>query len=110
MSSTKEKLTGSVKTIDTLHAVVNPCETLVANVSADKTLNSALITQEKLQASLLPEKTLDGKVYKVGYVVDSELSHESTNPVQNKVVTAELGKKIETLNVAKNTDIDKLFR
>jgi hypothetical protein len=48
---------------------------------------------------------LGGKI-----VVDDELSNTSTNPVQNKVMTAELNKKIETLNIAKNTDIDKLFR
>lgn len=42
--------------------------------------------------------------------VDDELSDESTNPVQNKVITGELNKKIETLNIAKNTDIDRLFR
>ena len=110
MGSTNEKVTGSVKEIDTLHAVVNPCETLVANVSADEKLTSTLSEQQRLQASLSTKETVTGKVYKVGYVVDSELSYESTNPVQNKVVTVELGKKIETLNVAKNTDIDKLFK
>lgn len=41
--------------------------------------------------------------------VDDELSTTSTNPVQNKVVTAALDKKIEKINIAKNTDIDKLF-
>ena len=42
--------------------------------------------------------------------VDDTLSTTSTNPVQNKVVTEELDKKIETLNIAKNTDLDKLFK
>lgn len=42
-------------------------------------------------------------------VVDDKLSAISENPVQNKVVTVELDKKIERLNIAKNTDIDKLF-
>ena len=110
MGSTNEKLTGSVKEIDTLQAVVSPCETLVAKVSADEKLTSTLSTQQSLQASLSAKKTVTGKMYKVGYVVDSELSHESTNPVQNKVITSELDKKIETLHIAKNTDIDKLFK
>lgn len=33
-----------------------------------------------------------------GSIVDSELSETSTNPVQNKVVTTELNKKLETLD------------
>ncbi len=33
-----------------------------------------------------------------GSIVDSELSEDSTNPVQNKVVTTELNKKLETLD------------
>lgn len=41
--------------------------------------------------------------------VDDTLSTTSTNPVQNKVVTAALDSKIEKINIAKNTDIDKLF-
>ncbi len=40
---------------------------------------------------------------------DTELSLESEKPVQNKVITSALDKKIETLRIAKNTDIDKLF-
>lgn len=41
--------------------------------------------------------------------VDDALSSTSTNPVQNKIVTAALDTKIEKINIAKNTDIDKLF-
>lgn len=39
--------------------------------------------------------------------VDDTLSDTSTNPIQNKVVAEEFDKRI---NIAKNTDIDKLFR
>lgn len=39
--------------------------------------------------------------------VDDTLSDTSTNPIQNKVVAEELNKRI---NIAKNTDIDKLFK
>ena len=39
--------------------------------------------------------------------VDDALSDTSENPIQNKVVAEELNKRI---NIAKNTDIDKLFR
>lgn len=47
---------------------------------------------------------------KLGKVtVDDTLSATSTNPVQNKVVTTALESKIEKINIAKNTDIDKLF-
>ena len=49
-----------------------------------------------------PEKF--GKV-----TVDDVLSSTSTNPIQNKIVTAALDTKIEKINIAKNTDIDKLF-
>jgi hypothetical protein len=47
---------------------------------------------------------------KSSYIVDSELSDVSENPVQNKVVTAALDTKLEKLNIAKNSDIDKLFK
>ena len=41
---------------------------------------------------------------------DTELSDTSEKPVQNKVIKAALDKKIGQLNIAKNTDIDKLFK
>lgn len=41
--------------------------------------------------------------------VDDALSATSTNPIQNKVVAEALESKIEKINIAKNTDIDKLF-
>lgn len=47
---------------------------------------------------------------KLGKVdVDDTLSTTSTNPIQNKVVAEALESKIEKINIAKNTDIDKLF-
>ena len=43
-------------------------------------------------------------------VVDDALSETSTNPVQNKVVTEALNNKINTLDIARNSDIDKMFK
>jgi hypothetical protein len=47
---------------------------------------------------------------KVNVECDDELSLDSDKPVQNKVIKAALDKKLGSLNIARNTDIDKLFR
>jgi hypothetical protein len=41
--------------------------------------------------------------------VDDTLSYTSTNTVQNKIVAEALDKKLDSMDRAKNTDIDKLF-
>lgn len=82
-------------------------------------LDNAIVENTQLFDSELGEDTKYfssefGEVYEIPgsgtIVVDDKLSHTSKNPVQNKVVTDALDKKIETLRIAKNTHIDKLFR
>lgn len=82
-------------------------------------LDSAIIENTQLFDSELDENTKYfssefGEVYEVNgsdtIVVDDRLSTTSTNPVQNKVVTAALNTKMDELQFATNLDIDKLFK
>ena len=99
-----------VSTQETLNANVDLQETLQAKITAKADLKATVTAEENLKAVVTAEESLKGNITITSYTVDSELSKESTNPVQNKVVTAALDKKAEVLIMAKNTDIDKLFR
>lgn len=84
--------------------------TLKGGVDNVKRLNATISSSGNLQASVTPQKTLKANMSKTVFPIDSELSHTSGNPVQNKVVTAALDKKANSFDIAKNTDIDKLFK
>lgn len=84
--------------------VVEKKDIVIHEVEDTAQLEALLQSGEINQGDLvLIRKT--GNVIKI----DAELSDESENPVQNKVIKAALDKKIETIHIAKNTDIDKLF-
>lgn len=53
------------------------------------------------------------ELYVIGEIkvaCDEELSDTSEKPVQNKVVKAALDKKMGQFKLAKNSDIDKMFK
>lgn len=102
-------LTGGVSSAGTLHGAVSKSETLQGTLHTQGELKATVTPQQSLKGSVTPGKTLNGKLSTSSYTVDAELSEDSINPVQNKVVTAALDAKIEKINIAKNTDIDKLF-
>lgn len=78
----------------TLTEVDVPDGTAIWGVTVGTTMNPQRIVEKVEQ--LIP-------------AVDDTLSHTSTNTVQNKIVAEALDKKLDSIDRAKNTDIDKLF-
>lgn len=103
-------ITAEVITKDALTVSLSSEGTLKGSVNVSKDLKATVVSQQSLKGNVSAQKNLKGKMSKSSYIVDSELSDVSENPVQNKVVTAALDTKLEKFNIAKNSDIDKLFK
>ena len=83
--------------------------TVTGKINNTKTLHAQISAQGNLKATVTPQRSLSGKVSKTIVPIDSELSNTSINPVQNRVVTTALNEKLAKNNIAKCSDIDKLF-
>jgi hypothetical protein len=103
-------ITAEVISQETLAVSLSSEGTLKGSISLQKDLTATVVSQRSLQGAVSAQGNLKGTASKSSYTVDNALSDASENPVQNKVVTAALNSKAERINIARNTDIDKLFK
>ena len=89
--------------------------TINTNNLADEGLDIETVILEGGNIETAAEVDLEGGDIEVGVggqsmPVDDALSRTSTNPVQNRVVTLELDKKVETDAALTNLEIEALLR
>lgn len=94
LSNQETRLQGSVSSQGTLRATISSQGDLQASMTALETLYASIVSQNIIKGSVTKDTLLKGIVVKpatmLAYNVDKNLSLDSVNPVQNKVITESL--------------------